>query len=72
MWTRAVGTVGGSPAVADGVVYVGDNSGHVQAFGVESGEKRWERSVDSAVDASPAVVDGTLSVSTATDLRALE
>jgi hypothetical protein len=53
----AGGPVNGSPAVVDGVVYVGSLDGDVYAIDAASGEQRWLFHAGPRVKASPAVVD---------------
>ena len=55
---------GAAPTVADGVVYVGGESGVVEALDAATGTLRWQRSVDGAVDSAPAVADGAIYVTT--------
>ncbi|WP_162224569.1 outer membrane protein assembly factor BamB family protein [Halorussus amylolyticus] len=50
-----------SPAVADGVVYLGCASG-VSAVDAESGSEAWRVEFDDYVDSSPAVADGRVFV----------
>jgi outer membrane protein assembly factor BamB len=60
-WVFAVPTsVDGTPAVADGVVYVGDDNGNIYALTAASGTLRWKLSTGSSVVSRPAVVDGTV------------
>jgi polyvinyl alcohol dehydrogenase (cytochrome) len=40
--------VTGTPVVADGVVYVGDWTGHVRALDAATGEARWDTDLDTA------------------------
>ncbi len=55
------GAIGGSPAVADGVVYVGDEARVLYAVHADTGEQRWRVDLgDSLYTAAPAVVDGTV------------
>jgi len=49
-----------SPAVADGVVYMGTNIGYFYALDIESGEVKWKVTTHDSVVSSPAVVDGTV------------
>ncbi len=50
--------------VADGVVYVGGESGVVEALDAATGSTRWKQAVDGAVDSAPAVADGAVYVTT--------
>ena len=73
-WHITVGEGGGSglaalptgaaPMVADGVVYVGGESGVVEALDAATGSTRWKQAVDGAVDSAPAVADGAVYVTT--------
>lgn len=56
------GKVDSSPAVVDGVVFVGTSDGYVYAIDAQSGEYRWEFLAGSSVRTSPAVVDGKVFV----------
>ena len=58
-----VATPGGgvsSPAVANGVVYVGTLNGRLCAFSAANGTKLWQALAGAVVNPSPAVVDGVL------------
>jgi len=54
------GAVWSSPAVANGLAYVGSLDGSVYAFDVATGSTIWTRTTGSAVYSSPAVVNGTV------------
>ncbi len=57
-WSAELGgSVDSSPAVADGVVYVGNSSGEVVALDAGDGERLWSFHTDRAVVSSPAVTD---------------
>ncbi len=49
-----------SPAVANGMVYVGSGAGEVDAFDALTGQRIWQFMATSRVRSSPTVVDGTL------------
>jgi outer membrane protein assembly factor BamB len=51
-----------SPAVADGVVYVGSADGFVYAFDALTGDLIWSRDLGYPVYSSPAVADGVVYV----------
>ena len=51
-----------SPAVVDGVVYVGSDDDHVYALDAASGQLRWRYQTGNDMDSSPAVVDGVVYV----------
>ncbi|TKX72477.1 hypothetical protein EXE46_15855, partial [Halorubrum sp. GN11_10-6_MGM] len=60
-----VGTHGalvGTPAVADGTVYVGDRTAHVYAVDVDDGTVEWRADRPAGFSASPAVADGRVIV----------
>jgi outer membrane protein assembly factor BamB len=60
-WTFTTeGAINSSPAVVDGVVYVGSRDSHVYALKADTGEKLWEFKAGSWVESSPVVVDGTV------------
>lgn len=56
------GPVQSTPAVADGVVYVGSGDGNVYALDARTGEERWRFGAGRAVTSSPAVQDGLIFV----------
>ena len=49
-----------SPAVVDGVVYVGSWDGQVYAIDAATGDERWRFQTSGYVSSSPAVVDGVV------------
>ena len=49
-----------SPAVVDGVVYIGSDDNYVYALDATTGEERWRFQTDGNVRSSPAVVDGVV------------
>ena len=51
-----------SPAVANGVVYVGSDDGNVYALNASTGAKLWSYTTGSYVDSSPAVANGVVYV----------
>lgn len=59
-WATAVDgeSVDSSPAVVQGLVYVGTALGKVVCLSATSGEKQWEAQTGGAVTSSPAVADG--------------
>jgi outer membrane protein assembly factor BamB len=60
-WTYTTGSaINSSPAVVNGIVYVGSRDGFVYAFKSDTGEKLWEFKTGSWVESSPAVVDGVV------------
>jgi outer membrane protein assembly factor BamB len=58
-WTFATnGAVRSSPAIVDGVVYVGSSDGYLYALNERTGRMRWRYAGGSAVTSSPAVAAG--------------
>src|SRR5262245_13315701 len=51
---RLVG-VSGTPAVVDGVVYVGGWDGHVRALDASTGKQRWSSDLRDSIAGSPTV-----------------
>lgn len=51
-----------SPAVVDGMVYVGSDDGNLYALHAENGTERWWFPTGSGIYSSPAVVDGVVYV----------
>ena len=63
LWTFTTGdAVETSPAVADGMVYVGSDDGYVYALNVFNGSLVWKYNTYGPVQSSPAVVDGVVFV----------
>src|SRR5208283_3347635 len=61
LWRYTTGSwVYSSPAVVDGVVYVGSEDGSVYALNATSGAKIWGYPTGGSVDSSPAVVNGVV------------
>jgi outer membrane protein assembly factor BamB len=65
LWKYQAGSIiESSPAVVDGVVYVGalwnGHNGFVYALNATTGSKIWQFATDSGVESSPAVVDGVV------------
>ena len=66
VWTfktdvRNVGFVS-SPAIADGVVYVGSEDGRLYALDAATGQEKWSLKTDGEVYSSPAVAGGMVYV----------
>jgi outer membrane protein assembly factor BamB len=62
-WSYTTGSyVVSSPAVANGVVYVGSYDGNVYALQAKTGAKLWSYATDNSVDSSPAVANGAVYV----------
>ena len=63
LWNYTItGYVGSSPAVVNGVVYVGSADNNVYALNATTGTKLWNYTTDSYVYSSPAVVNGVVYV----------
>ena len=61
VWSFPTGSaVSSSPAVADGVVYIGSQDYNVHALNAATGAKVWSFPTGAPVDASPAVADGVV------------
>src|SRR5262249_29288725 len=59
VWTAATGgTVFSTPAVANGVVYVGSEDQNLYAFDAATGAPLWSGATGGVIDASPAVGRG--------------
>jgi len=73
-WTfKTAGPIVTSPAIADGVVYIGSMSGHLHAIDQQSGKEKWNFKSRMPIASSPAVADGTVYfVSSAGSLAALD
>jgi PGF-CTERM protein len=54
--------VASSPAVANGVVYVGSDDNNLYALNATTGAKLWSYTTGGYVDSSPAVVKGVVYV----------
>ncbi|MGA8493080.1 MAG: PQQ-binding-like beta-propeller repeat protein [Terriglobales bacterium] len=62
-WTfTTAGYVNASPAVADGVVYIGSNDGNLYALNASTGAKLWNFTTKLEINSSPAVANGTVYV----------
>jgi outer membrane protein assembly factor BamB len=60
-WTfKAAGAIVGSPAIANGVLYIGSLSGHLYAIDQQTGKEKWNFKSSMPVASSPAIVDGTV------------
>ncbi|WP_343233112.1 PQQ-binding-like beta-propeller repeat protein [Natrinema halophilum] len=57
-WESNVGRFGGSPTVADGVLYVGTWEKELYALDGSDGSKRWSDDAEDAISGSVAVADG--------------
>lgn len=62
-WTvKTEGPVRSSPAVVDGVAYVGSGDGRIYAIETQTGRATWSHDVGAPVHSSPAVVGGRVYV----------
>jgi len=63
-WTAAVEEatrgIHGTPAIANGAVYVGAYDGALYAFDLETGDRIWRRALGDAIGSSPGYHDGTV------------
>jgi outer membrane protein assembly factor BamB len=66
LWSYAIPVVS-SPAVANGVVYVGSEDHNVYALNASTGAKLWSYTTGYYVDSSPAVVNGVVYVGSEDD-----
>ena len=70
---KAAGAIVGSPAIANGVLYIGSMSGHLYAIDQRTGQERWNFKSSMPIASSPAIVDGTVFfVSSAGALAAID
>lgn len=53
-----------SPAIANGVVYIGYSAGYARALNVSTGKLLWEAPVDGPAFSSPSVVNGQVEIGT--------
>ena len=73
LWTATTSDwVQTSPAVANGVVYIGNNSGNVYAFNAETGGLIWQSAVAPwfAFGSSPTIANGVIYIASALDASA--
>jgi outer membrane protein assembly factor BamB len=63
LWAfEAGGTIRSSPAIANGILYVGSEDGKLYALDAATGEKQWEIATGGLITSSPAVVDSVVYV----------
>ena len=68
LWNYTTGgDVNSSPAVVDGVVYVGSDDDNVYALNAANGAKLWNYTTGGDVASSPAVVGGVVYVGSEDD-----
>lgn len=62
-WSSATGAaISSSPAVANGLVYVGSNNGNLYALNAASGALLWQYTTGGTVGSSPVVANGAVLV----------
>src|SRR6185369_1603359 len=60
-WTfKTAGPIVASPAIADGVVYIGSLDAYLYAIDQETGKEKWKYKSRMPIASSAAVVDGTV------------
>jgi outer membrane protein assembly factor BamB len=65
VWSEPDYDLSSSPAVANGVVYIGSGDDHLYAFNAQTGSLLWStRTGSGAIDSSPAVANGVVYFST--------
>jgi outer membrane protein assembly factor BamB len=70
---KAGGPIVGSPAIADGVVYIGAMDGHLYAIDQQTGKEKWNFKSRMPIQSTPAVSGGMIYfVSSAGSLAALD
>ena len=61
LWTfQTGGWVESSPAVLNGVLYVGSNDGNLYALDATTGNLKWNFTIGGKISSSPAICDGTV------------
>jgi len=67
-WSAPTGAaVASSPAVVNGVVYVGSGDDHLYAFNAQTGAQLWSATTAGGVSSSPAVANGVVYVGSTFD-----
>ena len=59
-WRRAIGPCESSPLVANGMVFIGDQAGRVEAFDARTGRLRWRFDTGAPIKASPTLGGGLI------------
>ncbi|HLY06444.1 MAG TPA: PQQ-binding-like beta-propeller repeat protein [Rhizomicrobium sp.] len=73
IWSVPISGCAASPAVANGVVYVGDASDHVYAINASTGGQIWQATVNGADGfIAPAVGDGSVFIASGETIYALD
>jgi outer membrane protein assembly factor BamB len=66
VWTAAVEEttrgIHGTPAIANGTVYIGAYDGALYAFDLATGERFWRRTLGDAIGSSPGYHDGVVAI----------
>jgi outer membrane protein assembly factor BamB len=62
IWSFKANVSSSTPAVANGIIYVGSDNGDVYAIDAYSGQKLWNYSTGGAVNSSPAATNGIVYV----------
>jgi outer membrane protein assembly factor BamB len=69
LWSATNGSsTASSPAIANGVVYIGSNDNNVYAFDAATGALLWSATTGNDVNSSPTISDGKVFVGSA-DLK---
>lgn len=74
LWTAPLPgqTFGSTPAVVDGVAYIGDVDGNMSAIDLETHEPVWTVQLAGSISASPAVADGIVVINVDDTVYALD
>ncbi len=66
LWSKSAGHstegVNSSPVIADGIVYIGSDDGHLWAYSANTGALRWSKWAGGPVRSTPAVYNGNVFV----------
>ena len=54
------GRVASSPAIEDGIVYVGSGDGYIYAVNASDGSELWKAATGDEITSSPAIADGVV------------
>ncbi|MFI6086078.1 PQQ-binding-like beta-propeller repeat protein [Streptomyces sp. NPDC051217] len=72
-WRHSVGgAVTSSPAVADGLVYVGGSDGRVYALDATTGERKWHYPTIDKLEPAPTVADGAVYIGGSSAVTSLD
>ena len=61
---KAADEVKSSPAVVNGIVYVGSSDKHIYAIDLKTGKQVWSKVLDDEIEASPTVIDNVVYIGT--------